>query len=193
MGIVAGQMKLAFDELNRSMNALGKEVNAEHLGEIVKQHAITGALAGAGAAVLPGAGAVIATGAAAASILTMYVRISNELGVTFEDGALRALVSGVVADLSATVITNVALAAAISFLPGFGQAGASVLSMIGNFTLVYVAAYIFIKMLSGLLAADRDVSAMTAEELKNYADEIRSEINMKDIVKEAKQQYKESK
>jgi len=185
-------MKLAFDELDRSMKELGKDVNAEQLGEIVKQHAFTGALSGAGAA-LPGAGAIIATGAAATSILAMYVRIAKALGVTFEDGALKALASGVVADLSATVITNVALAAAVSFIPGFGQIGASVLSMIGNFTLVYVAAYIFIKMLSNLLKADREISNLSGEELKNYAASITSETNMKDIVKEAKKQYKENK
>lgn len=193
MGITAGHMKLAFDQLDRSMKELGKEVNAERLGEIVQQHAFASALSGAGAATLPGAGALIATGAAGASVLTMYVRISNALGVTFEDGALRALASGVVADLSATVITNVALAAAISFIPGFGQAGAAVLSMIGNFALVYIAAYIFIKMLSNLLMACRDVSNLSGDELKNYANSIVSETDMKDIFKEAKKQYKENK
>ena len=182
-------MKIALRQLDQSMKNLGREVDVNNLGDIVQQHAITSALACAGSSILPGAGALIATSIATTSILAMYVRLAKEIGVTFKEGALKALASGVVADLSATIITNIVLVAALSFIPGVGQISASTLSMIANFALVYVAAYIFIKMLSKLLSAGKDISELCEEELKYCATSVKSETNVKEIFKEAKQQY----
>ena len=193
MGAIGAYMKLAADELERVMRDLGKDVRSEDIGEIVKQHAFAGAVSGIGAATLPGAGAVIASGAAITSIVAMYVRLSKALGVTFKEGKLKALASGIVADLSAAVVTQLVLAAAISFIPGVGQAGAAILSTIANFCMVYLAAYIFIKMLSKLLKSGRIVSDMSEEELRMAAREVASETDVKDIVNEAKNQYRENK
>ena len=148
MGAIGGFMKIAVKELERAMGNLGRDVNSSSIGDIVKQHTIAGTTAAVAAGILPGAGALIATGIASTSTLAMYVRLAKELGVTFKDGALRALASGLVADLSAVVVTNLVAGAAISLIPGVGQVAAPLLIGMANFALIYLAAYIFIKMLS---------------------------------------------
>jgi len=193
MGAIGSYMKIAVNELEKVMREVGKEANANEIADIVQHHAITGAVAGVGSAFLPGAGAVVSTAAAATSILAMYVRLSKSLGVTFKEGSLKALASGIVADLSASVVTNLALAAVVSFIPGVGQMGAGVLCIIANYSMIYLAAYIFIKMLSTMFVSGKNSLNMSEYELKNMAKRISCETNLKDVVKEAKNQYKANK
>ncbi|MBR2459726.1 MAG: hypothetical protein IKB34_00635 [Clostridia bacterium] len=193
MGAIGEYMKIAFDELERIMKDVGKEIRTDDLWEIVKQHAIAGAVSGVGAAALPGVGAVIATGAAVTSTVAMYVRLSKVLGVSFKEGALRALASVLIADLSSYVVTTLTLSAALSFIPIVGQAGSAVLCAAANFSVVYLAAYIFIKTLTKLFKAGKKPDGVSEEELQDIAKEVSSENDLKDVVKEASKQYKENK
>lgn len=188
----AVMLTTAVKGLNNSMRDLGVEVDARNIGDIVVQHAVAGAAAGAAAAVVPGAGALIAVGAAGSSVLAMYVRLAKEMNVKLGNGVLKALASAVVADISATVIGNLGLAAAISFIPGVGSMSAGMLAGISNFGVVYLAAYIFIKTLSSLFASKKDISTMSSADLTKMMKDMAGTINQKEILKEAKQQYKKN-
>lgn len=183
----------AITELNNTMTKMGRDIDAENIAEIVIEHALIGAASGAAAAIVPGAGALIATGVAGSAVLAMYVRLSKELGITFGDGILKALASGLVADLSATVLANLGLAAAVSFIPGVGSASAGLLAAIANYGMVYLAAIIFINMLAALMGSGKDPSKMSESELKKAAKKASSNIDKKSILKEAKRQYKNNK
>lgn len=193
MGAVSSQLKIALHALDRAMEDIGKEVNTEEIASIVKQQAIATSVSGGASGMLPGAGPLVAMGVAAGSILTMYVRLSKALGITFKEGTLRALASGVIADISSTILVNLALSAAISFIPGLGQLGSGVICALAYYMLAYTAAYIFIKMLTTMFESKKDISNITAEAITKMAKDTISETDLNKVAKEAKQQYKEDK
>ena len=176
-----------------ALDGCAVQIDSKELQKIVLQHSVVAAMSAGVAGSFPGVGAVVATGISGTAILAMYVRLAKALGVTFKKGALKALASGIVADLSATIVTNLVAIAVVSFVPGIGTATAATLSLALNFALVYLAAIIFLKMLSAILNAGEDISEMSEEELKNVADSVKEDIDMKSAIKEAKEEFKKNK
>ncbi len=184
-------LKAAIFSLNESMKKYGREINAEEIAGIIEGHAVTTALSAAASGVLPGVGSSIALGIACTSTVIMYGRLANAMGVTLSKGIIKALASAVGADLSAFIATSVLSAAAISFIPFFGNMSAAAITGVSNFAFIYIAGILFLKILSAF-GIDR-LENMSSDEIKNAAKSVQEDIDLKTAMKEAKQAYKAKK
>ena len=193
MGAASGFLKIAINGLQGAMSDLGKEIDKEEISDIVLSHAVIATGVGVGGGLIPGVGPALSIGGVAATLLTMYVRLAKAVGVTLKEGTLKALISGIVADLSSVVIVNLGLATIVSFVPGVGSLASAALSAVGDFAMTYIGGYIFIKMLTAIFKSKKDITKMGKAELTTLASSIIVSTNMKAIVKEAKNEYTEHK
>lgn len=191
MGATSSILKTAINALKDELRKTGKQINADEIEEIVMLHAGIGAAAGVGG-MLPGAGPVLATGANVVSVVTMYVRLSKAIGITLEEGVLKAIASAVVADISSAIVGSLALSTVLSFIPGIGSVPSAIIIGAANFGVVYLAAMIFLKLITVLIKSRKDVSSMTAEELAERAKKISEDMDKSSAIKEAKKIYEDS-
>ena len=95
----------------------------------IKKCAIAASVAGVGSGMLPGVGSIIATTACVAAIWSMYVLINKDLGISIKNNVLKSLASAfltnIIASAGSFILGKVA-GFLLSFLPGFGTAGAIV-------------------------------------------------------------------
>lgn len=174
-------------------NELSNEVHPKELEDIIFLHATGAAIAAMASGWFPGAGSVVAFGIGVTFVGSMYIRLGNTMGITFGKGLIRAVASAVVADLAAYIATLLTVSAAVSFIPFFGNMSASMLTAIANFVCVYLAALIFVKMLSALMRTGKDVSKMTEAELVAAIKHERAKTDLEGAMKEAKSQFKQAK
>lgn len=186
--IGGAMMKQAIIALNDSMKQLGREVNVAEIADIVQQHAIATSAAAVASGAIPGAGGVVALGIASASTATMYGRLGAAMGVRLHNGVLKAVASAVIADLAGALAVSVAATAAISFIPFFGNMSAAAITGITNYCFIYLAALIFIKVIAGLGVTR--IETMSADEIKRAAHCAKEAMNMKDAIREARNNYK---
>ena len=106
---------------------------------------------------------------------------------------LKSIASAVLADLGGAIAAFVIVAAAISFVPGFGTIGAATITGITSFCYVYLAGMVYIKMLGTLLNMGKSVSTMSEEELKQAMKKEMDSLDMREAIKEAKCAYKQNK
>ena len=171
---------------------LRKEVNSYELEDIISTHAIGAAVAAMASGWIPGTGSVVAFGIGVTFVCSMYVRLANAMGITLGKGLIRAVASAVVADLAAYIATLLTVAAAVSFIPFFGNMSASTLTAIANFACVYLAALIFIKMLGALMRSGKDISKMSQAEVISAIKRESKKTDLKGAMKEAKNQFKQA-
>lgn len=167
--------------------------NADEIVQSVINHAALAATAAALSGAIPGAGGAIAATVSIGFIVKMYFSLGNMLGIRLGNGVLKALASAIVADLAGSVAAVLAVAAALSFVPGLGTLGAVSILGLTSFCYVYLAGVIYIKMVGTLLKAGKSIDHMTEEELKDAASKEASSMNMKAAVKEASSAFKASK
>lgn len=167
--------------------------NADEIVQNVIGHAALAAGSAALSGAIPGAGSTIAATISIGIIAKMYFSLGNMLGVRFGNGVLKALASAVVADLAGSVAAILAVATALSFVPGLGSLGAAGIVGLTSFCYVYLAGIIYIKMVSGLLKSGKSIDRMTADEVREAAKREASSMNMKAAAKEATSAYKASK
>ena len=188
--INGAMMKAAMIGLNETMKSVGREVNSEKIANIVSQHAVATAAAAGASGAIPGAGGLVAFGLASASTATMYGRLAAEMGVTLKKGVIKALASAVVADIAGGVVVSLAATAAVSFIPVFGNMSAAAMTAITNYCFIYLAAIIFINVVSALGVSR--MARMSETQLKDEAHAATKKMNIRAAVKEAKKSYKAS-
>ncbi len=181
-------MKQAYYCLRDGMREVGREMDVEEVANIIESHAFTTAISAAASGALPGVGGTIAFGIACTSTITMYGRLANVLGIRLNHGLIKALASAVVADLAASTAAVLVVSSAVSFIPGVGNMAAGTLTAVANFGFVYLAGYIFIKMISAIGVSKME--SMSESELKSAAKSVQNGMDMKLAMKEAKQAYK---
>lgn len=164
------------------------EQTAADIAKIINIHALGSAASSAATAWVPGAGASIATAGAVAFIWTMYVRISERLGIKLSKKKLKFLGSAILSNLASAGGALLA-ASAISLIPGIGSVAAVVLAAGANYALVTVAGVLYINLMSSLHTEGTDVSAMSDEELKERMKKVMEEQNVKKMMKEAQGEY----
>jgi len=167
--------------------------HAEEIVQSVIDHAALAAAAAALSGVIPGAGSTVAATVSIGFIVKMYFSLGNMLGIRLGNGVLKALASAIVADLAGSVAAVLAVATALSFIPGLGTLGAAGILGLTSFCYVYLAGVIYIKMVSALLKSGKSVGRMTEEELKAAARREAGSMNMRAAVKEASSAFKASK
>lgn len=181
-------LKQAVRGLDEWMKQKGREINVDEIADIIAQHAITTAISAAASGVIPGVGGGIAFGIASASTITMYGRLAKAIGVRLDNGLIRALASAVAADLAAAIGAYIVAATVISFIPGAGTMGSAMLTGVANYGFVYLAGIIFIELAVTLGVSKMET--MSEDELKTKAKKIRKGMDIKAVMKEAREIYK---
>lgn len=164
------------------------EQMASDIAKIVNIHALGSAASSAATAWVPGAGASIATAGAIGFIWSMYVRISERLGIKLSKKKLKFLGSAILSNLASAGGALLA-SSAISLIPGIGSVTAVVLAAGTNYALVTVAGVLFINLMSSLRTEGTDVSGMSDEELKERMEKVMEAQNIKKMMKEAQGEY----
>lgn len=133
---------------------LGSRFKNEDIVNCVIGHSAATAVAAMAAGLLPGAASVVATGIAVASIWTMYWRICKIAGIKLKKNVIKALASAVLANIVTQFAGLILAEVVLSFVPGL----AIVICGMVNFAVVYFAGLVFIKALTDIFKAKRDVN-----------------------------------
>lgn len=183
----------ALKALHSVLEETGREVNIKELEWMVTKHACAAAIAATTAGWIPGAGGAIVSGIGVGFVIAMYVRLGSALGVRLSRGLIRAIVSVIAAEIVANLTITIVGVTALSLFPGLGSIGASALSALANFAFVYIAAIIYVKMVSTMV--QNNVSFENADEaqVKAAAAEALASTNMKEAIEEAKHGFKQAK
>lgn len=169
--------------------------NIEKAGKTIKNCSIAAAVAGVGTGWLPGAGALVASAAWVAAIWGMYVKVNIDLGISIKKNVLKSLASALLTNIIASAGSYILMIVAsfiLSFIPGFGTIGAVAIDgMIGYIT-VFASGVLYINLLTKLFKAGKGFT-FTEEEAKGLAKDIVDESDMRTIIKEGRNAYKEDK
>lgn len=169
--------------------------NIEKAGKTIKNCSIAAAVAGVGTGWLPGAGALVASAAWVAAIWGMYVKVNIDLGISIKKNVLKSLASALLTNIIASAGSYILMIVAsfiLSFIPGFGTVGAVAIDgMIGYIT-VFASGVLYINLLTKLFKAGKGFT-FTEEDAKGLAKDIVDESDMRTIIKEGRNAYKEDK
>jgi uncharacterized protein (DUF697 family) len=183
-------------EAKHLVEAMDKKVDEllpYELADIVKFHSKGAAAAALASAWIPGAGGTAAALTSAGFIWSMYGRIGSKIGLPFGTNLLKSLASGVATNLATGVAGAIVISTLISFIPGLGSVGASVIMGATCYALTLTAGYIYLKILTKLFKAKVDLTNITEQELKDMAESAAKEDDVSEVIKEAKADFKTKK
>lgn len=164
------------------------EEEAADIEKIINVHALGAAASGAATAWVPGAGAGIAAAGEIAFVWTMYVRISERLGIKLSKKKLKFLGSALLSNLA--YAGGVFLAAsAVSLIPGIGTVTSVILIAGAGYAMLTVAGIMYVNLMSSLIKEGVDVSAMSEEELNEKMKKVMDGQDVKKMMKEAQGEY----
>ncbi len=180
-------------DLVRAMNKVADDSLPEEIAEIVKTHSAGAAIAGVAGGWVPGVGGTAAVVIAAGFVWTMYGRVNGKIELPFSENIIKSVGSGIATNLAAYAVGSIALSAAFSFFPGVGSVGASVIVGGTCYALTLASGIVYLKILTRVFQAGHDPTAMSAENLQEIAKTVIQSENMKEMMKEAKKEYKAAK
>ena len=179
--------------LCKALHKAGPTVLGQEIADIVEKHSIGAAATGLGAAWLPGIGATAALATSAGFVWSMYYRINSKIGVPFSKNILKSLGTAVASNLVASAVGSVVISTALSFLPGIGNVAASVLMAGVVFSLTWSCGLVYLKILTRFAESNIDLNNVGEDDLKKMAREVMEGENVKEMMKQAKQQFKQAK
>ncbi len=180
------------NELNNVQNDYLKKVGAKEIGDIIKGHALGAAAAGLGVSWLPGAGSAIALAATVGIIWSMYFRINVKLGITLSKTKLKSLASAILTNIGASAASflgGTIISTALSFIPIVGNAAASIIMAGLDYAVVFVSGIVYMKFLTKLFKAGKDIEILDEEELKAEAKAAVNDEDVNSLFKEARKEY----
>ena len=77
----------------------------------------------------------------------MYGRIGTKIDLPFGSNVLKSLASGVATNVAASVVGIIVLSTALSFIPGLGNLGASLIMGATCYALTLASGYIYLKIM----------------------------------------------
>jgi uncharacterized protein (DUF697 family) len=185
-GLLLGQaMKLV-----KAMDRAADRSLPHEIADIVKFHSKGAAAAALASAWIPGAGGAAAAVTSGGFIWTMYGRIGSKIGLPFGKNVLKSLASGVATNLAASVAGVIAVSTALSFIPGLGSVGASVIMGATCYALTLASGYIYLKIMTVLFSKGVDLSKVSEEELKGLAASAAKDADVRDVIREAKAEFR---
>lgn len=179
-------------ELIEAMDKTADDNLPEDIAEIVKFHAKGATAAALASAWIPGAGGTAAVLASAGFIWTMYGRIGSKINLSFSSNVLKTLAFGIATNLASYAVGAVVLSTALSFIP-VGNLGASVIMGGVCYALTLASGYVYLKMLTALFQKGIDPTKLSEDDLKNVAKNFSNESDVKDILKQARKDFKSKK
>ncbi len=184
---------MLLDEATKLVKAMDKTVDdnlPQHIADVVKLHSKGAAAAALGAAWIPGAGGTAAALVCGGFIWSMYARIGTQIDLPFSSNVLKTLASGMATNLASYAVTAVVVSSALSFIPGLGSVGASVIMGGTSYAVTLASGYIFLKMMTMLFQKGIDPSALSEAELGNIAKDVARNTDVKDVIRQAKKDFK---
>ena len=184
---------MAAQKLLTTMRHLDRSVDSctpQEIADIIKFHSKGAAAAGVAAGWVPGAGGAAATVISAGFIWTMYGRINSKIGLTFSKSILKTLASGIATNLAGYLVGSLVLNAVFSFIPGLGNIAASAIAGGVCYALTLASGIVYLKILTNIFSAGVDPTSVDIDTLKKMANDIASDINMKEIYEAAKEEVK---
>jgi hypothetical protein len=185
-----------FEQAKELVKAMDKTVDdnlPQNIADIVKFHAKGAAISSLGSAWVPGAGGAAAAIACAGFVWTMYGKIGSEIGLPISKNILKSLASGVATNIASYVLGMIALSTAFSFLPGLGNIGASVIMGGTSYALTLTSGYIYLKIMTQLFRKGVDPTTLSEQEFNDIARDMKSDSDVKDVMKSAKEEFNSQK
>ena len=181
------QLSAMLNQLDPVVHAgIRRKINAINIENIIIKHAIASAAAGLAGGFLPGVAGIIAVVTSAGAIWTMYYRICREMGIKISQSILKTLGSAILSNIVTQLGGVILIEAIASFIPGV----AIVASAAACYGVVYLAGYLFIKLLVSVFKAGQDPSVMSADELSAAGRQAAAEADCKTIFQEARAEAK---
>lgn len=168
----------------------------EEVKKTINTFAVYSAASGLLANVIPSVGGLAAAAAQTGMVWTLYVKINKALNLDLSDNVMKFIGSALLSNLilnAGTLLLAYAAATVLSFIPIFGQITSALLDCALGFILIYAAAILYLKLLIKVMKAKGDFKLEESKETESYISEVIKDTDLKDLIKEAKEAYKEAK
>lgn len=196
MSIPPGVLGKALQDLDKSMR---NSLNGTKIGQIkdtIGNYAIAAAVASGVAGIAPGFAGVAAALTQAGFVWATYVQINKTLGISMSENTAKFIGSAIVTNLITSAGAFVAVligSSIVSIIPGVGTVAAIALNAALGYTIVYVSAIIYLKLITRMMQPDGTLKVSESDDTKHIIRDIIKESNIKDMVKEGKAAYKQAK
>lgn len=187
---------LALKNLNEEVGNILDGSKIETIKDTINTFAISAAVLGAAADVVPGAGGILAALAQTGLVWALYVKINNALGISISEHTIKFVGSAIATNIitnAGYLILAYAAAAVMSFIPIFGQAGSAVTHLALGYILIYAAAVVYLNFLTSTFKANGSFSFDDSEKTKKVIEEAVKNTGVKELIKEGKNAFKEAK
>lgn len=193
---IAPFLAKACQELDKAMQGSLDGTKIACISETISGYAIAAAIASGVAGVAPGFAGVAAALTQTGFVWATYVKINKTLGISMSENTAKFIGSAIVTNLITNAGAFVAVlvgSSILSIIPGVGTAAAIVLNAALGYTIVYVSAIIYLKLITRMMQPDGTLKVSESDDTKHIIRNIIKESNIKDMVKEGKAAYKQVK
>lgn len=193
---IAPFLAKACQELDKAMQGTLDGTKIACISETISGYAIAAAIASGVAGVAPGFVGVAAALTQAGFVWATYVKINKTLDISMSENTAKFIGSAVVTNLVTSAGAFVAVlvgSSILSIIPGVGTAAAIALNAVLGYTIVYVSAIIYLKLITRMMQPDGTLKVSESDDTKHIIRDIIKKSNIKDMVKEGKAAYKQAK
>ena len=172
MNIPPGALAKALQELDRSMRNSLDGTKIENIKNPIGDYAI------------------------AAAVWATYVKINKTLDISMSENTAKFIGSAIVTNLVTSAGAFIAIlvgSSILSLVPVLGQAAAIALNAGLGYTIIYVSAIIYLKLITRMMQPDGTLHVEESDDTKHIIRDIINKSNIKDMIKEGKASYKQAK
>lgn len=193
---IAPFLAKACQELDKAMQGTLDGTQIACISETISGYAIAAAIASGVAGVAPGFAGVAVALTQAGFVWATYVKINKTLDISMSENTAKFIGSAIVTNLITNAGAFIAVlvgSSILSIIPGIGTAAAIALNAALGYTIVYVSAIIYLKLITRMMQPDGTLKVSESDDTKHIIRNIIKESNIKDMVKEGKAAYKQAK
>lgn len=186
----------ALQELDKAMQGTLDGTKISAIKETIRGFAIAAAIASAVAGLAPGIAGVVAILTQTGFVWATYVKINNTLSISMTKNTAKFLGSAIVTNIilnAGAFIGTLIASGLLAFIPGLGNAASAALSAAMGYVLIYAAAIIYLKLITHFIHPDGTLNISEDDSTKETIKDIVSQANIRDIIKEGRESYKEAK
>lgn len=193
---IAPFLAKACQELDKAMQGTLDGTKIACISETISGYAIAAAIASGVAGVAPGFAGVAAALTQAGFVWATYVQINKTLDISMSENTAKFIGSAIVTNLVTSAGAFIAIligSSILSMVPVLGQAAAIALNAGLGYTIIYVSAIIYLKLITRMMQPDGTLHVAESDDTKHIIRDIINGSNLKDLIKEGKASYKQAK
>ena len=164
--------------------------------ETIKEFAVYSAAAAIASNIVPEFGGLLGAVAQTALVWVLYVKINQVIGLEMSEKTAKFIGSAILTNITlnaGTLLLSYAGAVAVSFIPIVGQLASAAVEATLGYMLIYVAAVLYLIFLAKVFKEKGKVEVVGDPSEKKIIKKVISNTNLKDLLKEAKNNYKDAK